>query len=174
MPDGCVFLMDKPEDIMTQVQARRHRLRDRRASYDKENKAGISNLLTIYCAATGKTLARGRGGVCGPGLRRVQARRGRGRGGDCCVPSGRRAERIMDGQGVSGERLSGWRGACPPSGAEDPQQGAAQGGLCGGKISTKCLECFLQKVFKSAIIKIRTPPGDPGDHFKTKKGTSSL
>ena len=24
--------------------------------YDKENKAGISNLLTIYCAATGKTL----------------------------------------------------------------------------------------------------------------------
>ena len=24
--------------------------------FDKENKAGISNLLTIYCAATGKTL----------------------------------------------------------------------------------------------------------------------
>ena len=25
--------------------------------YDRENKPGISNLLTIYCAATGKTLA---------------------------------------------------------------------------------------------------------------------
>ena len=25
--------------------------------FDKENKAGISNLLTIYCAATGKTIA---------------------------------------------------------------------------------------------------------------------
>ena len=25
--------------------------------FDKENKPGISNLLTIYCAATGKTLA---------------------------------------------------------------------------------------------------------------------
>ena len=36
-PDGCVFLMDRPEDII--------------------NKKGISNLLTVYCAATGKTIA---------------------------------------------------------------------------------------------------------------------
>lgn len=141
--------------------------------YDKENKAGISNLLTIYCAATGKTLQEaeaefeGQGyGVFKPAVGEAVV--------ELLRPIREESQRIMDRQGVSGERLSGWRGACPPSGAEDPQQGAAQGGLCGGKISTKCLECFLQKVFKSAIIKIGTPPGDPGDHFKTKKGTSSL
>ena len=30
--------------------------KDKSVKFDKENKAGISNLLTIYCAATGKTL----------------------------------------------------------------------------------------------------------------------
>ena len=31
--------------------------KDKSVKFDKENKAGISNLLTIYCAATGKTIA---------------------------------------------------------------------------------------------------------------------
>jgi len=54
-PDGCVFLMDKPEDIMRKFK---RAVTDCEVSvkYDKVNKAGISNLLTIYCAATGKTM----------------------------------------------------------------------------------------------------------------------
>ena len=35
--------------------------------YDKENKAGISNLLTIYCAATGKTLQEAEAEFAGQG-----------------------------------------------------------------------------------------------------------
>ena len=35
--------------------------------FDKENKAGISNLLTIYCAATGKTLAEAEAEFAGQG-----------------------------------------------------------------------------------------------------------
>ena len=54
-PDGCVFLMDKPEDIMRKFK-RAVTDCETAVKFDKENKAGISNLLTIYCAATGKTL----------------------------------------------------------------------------------------------------------------------
>lgn len=54
-PDGCVYLMDKPEDIMRKFK---RAVTDCETSvrYDRENKPGISNLLTIYCAATGKTM----------------------------------------------------------------------------------------------------------------------
>ena len=54
-PDGCVFLMDKPEDIMRKFK-RAVTDCETAVKFDKENKAGISNLLSIYCAATGKTL----------------------------------------------------------------------------------------------------------------------
>ena len=54
-PDGCVFMMDKPEDIMRKFK-RAVTDCETAVKFDKENKAGISNLLTIYCAATGKTL----------------------------------------------------------------------------------------------------------------------
>ena len=55
-PDGCVFLMDKPEDIMRKFK---RAVTDCETSvrFDKDNKPGISNLLAIYCAATGKTIA---------------------------------------------------------------------------------------------------------------------
>ena len=55
-PDGCVYLMDKPEDILRKFK---RAVTDCETSvkYDRENKPGVSNLLTIYCAATGKTLA---------------------------------------------------------------------------------------------------------------------
>ena len=55
-PDGCVYMMDKPEDIMRKFK---RAVTDCEAAvkFDKENKAGISNLLSIYCAATGKTVA---------------------------------------------------------------------------------------------------------------------
>ena len=54
-PEGCVYLMDKPEDIMRKFK---RAVTDCEAAvkFDKENKPGISNLLTIYCSATGKTL----------------------------------------------------------------------------------------------------------------------
>ena len=54
-PDGCVNLMDPPEVIQRKFK---RAVTDSETSvrYDKENKPGVSNLLTIYCAATGKTL----------------------------------------------------------------------------------------------------------------------
>ncbi len=55
-PDGCVFLMDSPEDIMRKFK-RAVTDCETAVRYDRENKPGISNLLTIYCAATGKTAA---------------------------------------------------------------------------------------------------------------------
>ena len=55
-PDGCVYLMDKPEDILRKFK-RAVTDCETAVRYDRENKPGISNLLTIYCAATGKTLA---------------------------------------------------------------------------------------------------------------------
>ena len=54
-PDGCVFLMDKPEDIVRKFK-RAVTDCDACVKFDKENKPGISNLLTIYCTATGKTV----------------------------------------------------------------------------------------------------------------------
>ena len=55
-PDGCVYLMDRPEDIMRKFK-RAVTDCETAVRYDRENKPGISNLLTIYCAATGKTMA---------------------------------------------------------------------------------------------------------------------
>ena len=55
-PDGCVYLMDKPEDMMRKFK-RAVTDCETAVRFDRENKPGISNLLTIYCAATGKTLA---------------------------------------------------------------------------------------------------------------------
>ncbi len=54
-PDGCVYLMDKPEDI---VRKFKRAVTDCETSvrFDRENKPGVSNLLTIYCAATGSTI----------------------------------------------------------------------------------------------------------------------
>ncbi len=55
-PDGCVYMMDKPEDIMRKFK-RAVTDCETAVRYDKENKPGVSNLLTIYCAATGRTMA---------------------------------------------------------------------------------------------------------------------
>ncbi len=54
-PEGCVFLMDKPEDIMRKFK---RAVTDCEACvrFDKDNKPGITNLLSIYCTATGKTV----------------------------------------------------------------------------------------------------------------------
>ena len=65
-PDGCVFMMDKPEDIMRKFK-RAVTDCETAVKFDKKNKAGISNLLTIYCAATGKTVAEAEGEFVGQG-----------------------------------------------------------------------------------------------------------
>jgi tryptophanyl-tRNA synthetase len=55
-PDGCVYMMDSPEEIQRKFK---RAVTDCEAAvkYDRENKPGVSNLLTIYCAATGKSVA---------------------------------------------------------------------------------------------------------------------
>ena len=54
-PEGCVNLMDSPEVIQRKFK-RAVTDSETCVRYDKENKPGVSNLLTIYCAATGKSL----------------------------------------------------------------------------------------------------------------------
>ena len=52
--NGCVLLLDKPEDIMRKFK-RAVTDSDREIRFDRENKPGISNLIEIYAAATGIT-----------------------------------------------------------------------------------------------------------------------
>ena len=65
-PDGCVFLMDKPEDIQRKFK-RAVTDCDAAVRFDPEAKPGISNLLTIYCAATGKTMQEAEEAFAGQG-----------------------------------------------------------------------------------------------------------
>ncbi len=53
---GCICLMDSPESIMRAFK-RAVTDSDTRVCYDPENKKGISNLLNIYSAAAGITIA---------------------------------------------------------------------------------------------------------------------
>ena len=54
--NGVIHLLDKPDEIMRKFK-RAVTDCDACVKFDKENKPGISNLLSIYCAATGKTVA---------------------------------------------------------------------------------------------------------------------
>ncbi len=65
-PDGCVYMMDKPEEILRKFK-RAVTDSETAVRYDKENKPGISNLLTIYSAATGKTIAQAEEDFAGQG-----------------------------------------------------------------------------------------------------------
>ena len=65
-PDGCIYLMDKPEDVMRKFK-RAVTDSETCVKFDKENKPGISNLLTIYCTATGKTLEEAEAEFAGQG-----------------------------------------------------------------------------------------------------------
>ena len=65
-PDGCVYMMDQPEDIMRKFK-RAVTDCETAVRYDKENKPGVSNLLTIYCAATGKTMEQAEADFAGQG-----------------------------------------------------------------------------------------------------------
>jgi tryptophanyl-tRNA synthetase len=52
-PGGCIYLMQKPEDIMRSFK---RAVSDSETSvkYNPVNKPGVSNLMTIYSSATGK------------------------------------------------------------------------------------------------------------------------
>lgn len=56
IPDGCVFLMEKPEDIQRKFKrAVTDSDTERWVRYAPEEKPGVSNLMSIYSAVTGKT-----------------------------------------------------------------------------------------------------------------------
>ena len=56
MPEGCVFLMEKPEDIQRKFKrAITDSDTENCVRYDPENKPGVANLMSIYAAVTGKT-----------------------------------------------------------------------------------------------------------------------
>ena len=65
-PEGCVYIMDKPEDLMRKFK-RAVTDCETAVRYDRENKPGVSNLLTIYCAATGKTMEQAEAEFAGQG-----------------------------------------------------------------------------------------------------------
>ena len=65
-PDGCVYLLDKPEEIQRKFK-RAVTDSETAVRYDKDNKPGVSNLLTIYCAATGKTMEKAEAEFAGQG-----------------------------------------------------------------------------------------------------------
>ena len=65
-PDGCVFLMDSPEVVQRKFK-RAVTDSEMAVKFDKENKPGVSNLLTIYCTATGKSLEEAEAEFAGQG-----------------------------------------------------------------------------------------------------------
>ena len=56
MPEGCVFLMERPEDIQRKFKrAITDSDSENCVRFDPENKPGVANLMSIYSAVTGKT-----------------------------------------------------------------------------------------------------------------------
>ena len=58
MPEGCVFMMEKPEDIMRKFKrAVTDSDTERCIRFDSKEKPGVANLINIYAACTGKSYA---------------------------------------------------------------------------------------------------------------------
>lgn len=58
LPEGCVFLMEKPEDIQRKFKrAITDSDTERCVRYAPQEKPGVSNLMAIYSAVTGKSYA---------------------------------------------------------------------------------------------------------------------
>ena len=56
IPEGCVFLMEKPEDIARKFKrAITDSDTEHCVLFDPENKPGVANLMSIYSAVTGRT-----------------------------------------------------------------------------------------------------------------------
>ena len=57
-PDGCVFLLEKPEDILRKFKrAITDSDTERCVRYDPQAKPGVANLMNIYSAISGKSFA---------------------------------------------------------------------------------------------------------------------
>ena len=55
-PNGCVYMLEKPEDILRKFKkAVTDSDTERCVRYDPEQKPGVSNLMTIYSVATGRS-----------------------------------------------------------------------------------------------------------------------
>lgn len=58
VPDGCVFLMDSPDDIRRKFKrAVTDSDRENCVRYDRATKPGVANLMDIYSKLTGKSIA---------------------------------------------------------------------------------------------------------------------
>jgi len=58
IPEGCVFLMERPEDIQRKFKrAITDSDTENCVRFDPENKPGVANLMSIYSAVTGSTFA---------------------------------------------------------------------------------------------------------------------
>ena len=58
IPEGCVFLMEKPEDVQRKFKrAITDSDTQNCVRYDPEHKPGVANLMNIYAAVTGKSYA---------------------------------------------------------------------------------------------------------------------
>ena len=56
IPEGCVYLMDSPDDIMRKFKrASTDSDTENCVRYDRANKPGVATLIDIYAAVTGKT-----------------------------------------------------------------------------------------------------------------------
>ncbi len=56
IPEGCVFLMERPEDIQRKFKrAITDSDTENCVRFDRENKPGVANLMSIYSAVTGKS-----------------------------------------------------------------------------------------------------------------------
>ena len=56
LPEGCVFLMEKPDDIRRKFKrAVTDSDTEHCVRFDPEHKPGVSNLMNIYSSVTGKT-----------------------------------------------------------------------------------------------------------------------
>ncbi len=56
IPEGCVFMMERPEDIQRKFKrAITDSDTENCVRYDLENKPGVANLMNIYAAVTGRT-----------------------------------------------------------------------------------------------------------------------
>ena len=56
MPEGCVFLMERPEDIQRKFKrAITDSDTENCVRFDPENKPGVANLMSIYSAVTGNS-----------------------------------------------------------------------------------------------------------------------
>ncbi len=123
IPEGCVFLMEKPEDIQRKFKrAITDSDTERCVRFDPENKPGVSNLMSIYSAVTGKTFEEIEAEFDGQGYGAFKPAVG-----DAVVempashPGGGPA--ALSGQGLPGECLPGRRGEGLLCGEQDPAQG---------------------------------------------------